>query len=40
MLEGYDAGVSFRTAHDPASAPHVHRHFEHLRRRVADHRPD
>ena len=39
MLEGYDAGVSFRTVHDPASAPHAHRHFQQLRRRLAHHRP-
>ena len=29
MLEGYDAGVSFRSVHDPGTAT-VHRHLQHL----------
>ena len=36
MLEGYDAGVSFRSVHDPASTTTLHRDLEHVRGRVAD----
>ncbi len=36
MLEGYDAGVSFRTVHDPDTDADVHRHLELVRRSLAD----
>ena len=37
MLEGYDAGVSFRSGHDPASATTHTVHLEHDRGSVAHH---
>ena len=36
QLVGSDAGVSFRSVHDPGRTPDVHRALEHDRRRVAD----
>ena len=39
ILEGMDAGVSFRSLHDPRSDADTHRHLEHDRRGVADHSP-
>ena len=36
VLEGSDAGVSFRTLHDPASRAHLHGLVEHDRGRMAD----
>ena len=35
MLEGFDAGVSFRSTHHP-SATYAHRDLQHVRRSVAD----
>ncbi len=35
MLEGYDAGVSFRSMHDPAGVVHAHRDRQLVRRSVA-----
>ena len=37
-LHGYDAGMSFQTETRPEHAPHLLRHLEHERRRVADRR--
>ena len=37
-LVGADAGVSFRTTHDPATGGHDHRHRQHLCGRMADRR--
>ena len=39
MLEGYDAGVSFRSVHDPETSTHAHRDLQQLRRDLAGHRP-
>ena len=38
MLEGYDAGVSFQTVHDPTSGD-LHRRLQHLRGRLAPRPP-
>ena len=35
-LEGYDAGVSFLSLHQPSVGHHLHRHLELVRRRLAD----
>ena len=37
-LEGYDAGVSFTSLHDPSQEAHLHRDLQLDRRRLADHR--
>ena len=39
MLEGYDAGVSFRSVHDPGRAAHPHGRGQHVGGSVADDPP-